>query len=67
MLRSFTVLNTNGEVASSRLDLPDVEVDKAHREHVIGEKGELILAVVVVGLECVPEEIDIFLLLRALK
>lgn len=35
-------------------NLPDVEVDEAHREHVIGKEGELILAVSVVALEGVP-------------
>ena len=33
------------------LDLPDVEVDETHREHVVGEEGELVLAVGVVRLE----------------
>ena len=31
------------------LDLSEVEVDEAHGKHVIGEKGELVLAVGVVG------------------
>ncbi len=30
------------------LDLPDVEIDEAHREHVVGEKGELVFLVLVV-------------------
>jgi len=34
---------------------------------VVGEEGELVLAVGVVGLEGVPEELDVFLLLRALE
>ena len=33
------------------LDLPDVEIDKAHREHVVDEKGELVFAVGVVRLD----------------
>ena len=33
------------------LDLPDVEIDKAHREHVVGEEGELVFLVFVVRLE----------------
>ena len=49
------------------LDLPDVEIDKAHREHVVDEKGELVFAVGVVRLEGVPEELDVFLLLRGLE
>ena len=48
------------------LDLPDVEIDKAHREHVVGEEGELVFAVRVVRLEGVPQELDVFLLLRTL-
>ena len=36
------------------LDLPDVEVNEAHREHVVREKGELVLAVRVVGFEGIP-------------
>jgi len=40
--------------------------DKAHGEHVIGEEGELIFAVRVVGLERVPQELDVFLLFRGL-
>lgn len=35
-------------------DLSDVEIDKAHRENVIGEKGELIFFVRVFRLKCVP-------------
>lgn len=49
------------------LDLPDVEIDEAHREHVVGEEGELEFAVRVVRLESVPQELDIFLLLRGLE
>ena len=87
MVRSFTALNTKGEVASSKafsflaeadkpllevlglslLDLPDVEVDEAHGEHVVGQEGELVFAVRVVGLEGIPQERDILLLLRALE
>ena len=48
-------------------DLPDIEVDEAHREHVVGEEGELVFAVGVVRLEGVPQELDVFLLLRVLK
>ena len=48
-------------------DLPDVEVDEAHGEHVVGEKGELILAVGIVGRERVPKERDVFLLCRCLE
>lgn len=36
------------------LDLPDVEIDEAHREHVVGEEGELVFSVRVVRLESVP-------------
>ena len=32
-------------------NLPDIEVDEAHREHVIGEEGELVLAVDIVHLK----------------
>ncbi len=57
-----------GEVAGlGLLDLPDVEVDEAHGEHVVGQEGELVLAVGVVGLEGVPQEGDVLLLLRALE
>ncbi len=28
------------------LDLPDIEIDEAHGEHVVGEEGELVFAVV---------------------
>jgi len=48
-------------------DLPDVEVDEAHREHVVGEEGELVLAVGVVGLEGVPQEGDVVLLAAGLE
>lgn len=59
---------THREILGCRLlDLPDVEVDEAHREHVIGEEGELVLAVGVVGFEGVPQEGDVLLLLRALE
>jgi len=34
---------------------------------VVGEERELVLAVEVVGLERVPEELDVLLLLRALE
>ena len=37
------------------LDLPDIEIDKAHGKHVVGEEDELVLAVGVVGLEGVPQ------------
>ena len=43
-------------------NLPDVEVDAAHGEHVVGEEGELVLAVGVVGLEGVPQKGDVVLL-----
>ena len=33
------------------LDLSDVEMHKAHREHVVGEEGELVFLVFVVRLE----------------
>lgn len=49
------------------LDLPNVEIYKAHGEHVIGEKGKLVFAVRVVRLEGVPQELDVFLLLRGLE
>jgi hypothetical protein len=49
------------------LDLPDVEIDEAHREHVVGEEGELIFAMRVVRLESDPQKLDIFLLLRGLE
>ena len=48
------------------LDLPDVEVDEAHREHVVGEEGERVLRVGGVRLEGVPQKLDVFLVLRAL-
>lgn len=87
MLRSFTVLNTKGEVASSRLfsmSLPkpirpiaksfgavclicQMLRDEAHREHVVGEEGELVFAVHVVRLESVPQKLDVLLLLRGLE
>ena len=41
--------------------------DEAHREHVAGEESELEFAVRVVRLEGVPQELDVFLLLRGLK
>jgi len=34
-------------------DLPDVEIDKAHREHVVCKEGKLVLLVLIVGLESV--------------
>ena len=49
------------------LDLPDVEVDEAHRQHVVGEEGEPVFAVRVVRLESIPQELDVFLLLRRLE
>ncbi len=49
------------------LDLPDIEIDEAHREHVVGEEGELIFAVGGVHLESVPQELDVLLLLRGLE
>ena len=65
MVRSFTALKTNGELAFSRVfsmsfpkpmspflslqpglpDLPDIEIDEAHGEHVVREKGELVFSV----------------------
>ena len=41
--------------------------DEAHRQHVVGEEGELVLAVRMVRLESVPQELDVFLLLRGLE
>jgi hypothetical protein len=41
--------------------------DEAHREHVIGEEGKLVFAVRVVRLESVPQELNVFLLLRGLE
>jgi len=41
--------------------------DEAHREHVIGEEGELVLAVRVIRLESVPQKLDVFLLFRGLE
>ena len=43
-------------------DLPDFEVHKTHREHVVSQKGKLIFAVRVVRLESIPQEFDILLL-----
>ena len=54
-------------IGAGLLDLPDVEIDEAHCEHVIGEEGELVFAVRVVRLEGVPKELDVFLLLRRLE
>ena len=48
-------------------DLPDVEVDETHGEHVIGKEGELVLTVDVVGLEGVPQKLDVLLLFRGLE
>jgi len=42
-------------------DLPDDEVDEAHGEHVIGEKGELAFPGLVVRLKGIPEEGDVLL------
>lgn len=42
-------------------------LNEAHREHVVSEEGELVLGVRVVRLEGVPQELDVFLLLRALE
>ena len=56
------------EIARLRLlDLPDVEIDEAHREHVVSEEGELVFAVRIVRLEGIPQELDVFLLLRGLE
>ena len=41
---SIRQLNFAGIPRSGLLDLPDVEVDKAHGEHVVGEEGEPVLA-----------------------
>ena len=30
------------------LDLPDIEINEAHREHMVGEEGELVFPVLVV-------------------
>ena len=46
-------------------NLPDVEINKAHGEHVVGEKGELVFPVLVVRLKGIPKEGDVFLFLRA--
>ena len=48
-------------------DLPDDEVDKAHGEHVVGEKCELIFLFLVVCFEGVPQESEVFLLVRGLE
>ena len=56
------------EIARLRLlDLPDVEIDEAHREHVVGEEGELVFTVRVVRLEGVPKKGDVLLLVLRLK
>ena len=56
------------KVLRSRLpDPPDVEVDEVHREHVIGEEGELVIAVGVVRFEGIPLEGDVFLLTASLE
>ena len=47
--------------------MADVEIDEAHREHVVGEEGELVFAVHVVRFEGVPKELNVFLLLRRLE
>ena len=41
--------------------------DEAHREHGVSEEGERVLAVGIVRLESVPQELDVFLLLRGLE
>lgn len=43
-------------------DLPDVEIDEAHREHVVGEEGELVFFVLVVRLERFTQSIYAFML-----
>ena len=48
-------------------DLPDDKVDEAYGEHVVGEKGELVFLGLVVRLKGIPEEGDVFLLLRGLE
>ena len=48
-------------------DLPYIEIDKAHGEHVVGEEGELELAVGVVGIEDVPQKGDVVLLAGRLE
>ncbi len=48
-------------------DLPDDEVDEAHGEHMVGEKGELVFLGLVVCRENVPEEIYVFLFCRSLE
>ena len=56
------------EIARFRLlDLPDIEIDEAHGEHVVGKKCELVFAVRGVCLESIPQELDVFLLLRSLE
>ena len=47
--------------------LPDIEIDEAHREHVVGEEGELVFPVRVVGIKDVPQEPDILFFLRSLE
>ena len=44
-----------GEVVRLRLfDLPDIEVDKAHCQHVVGEEGKLVLSLLVVNPKRIP-------------
>lgn len=44
---------------SDQPDLPDVELDKAHDQHVIGEEGELVFAILNIGVERLPEKADV--------
>jgi hypothetical protein len=48
-------------------DLPDVEIDKAHREHVVCKEGKLVLLVLIVGLASVLKKFNVFLLALGLE
>ena len=48
-------------------DLPDVEIDKAYREHVVGEKDKLVFPVLAVRCVGIPQKCHIFMLLRRLE
>jgi hypothetical protein len=56
------------EVSRTSLsDLPDIEIDEAHGEHMICKESELVFVVGVVGVKSVPEKGDLLLLLRAFE